>query len=207
MLDNLSQPVAFATIPLGPEISKDTSTSDIAASEIRADGGLSSDTDHDEPILSKFSRKIGLGRKHDMSGKTNQKSSSLTQRSSHSQEDGFDFAEDEDDFLETGLSTFILSTCRVGHLPKKDDLSGSFFLIPTGVDASPTVLKKENTTLKAEIATLKNRLEGTERVLKLRRDQDLQLRDSIFQATREVNLTCYLLFLLIIIHQGPARFG
>jgi len=127
MLDNLSQPVAFATVPLGPEISKDTSTSDITAPEIRVDGGLSSDTDHDEPILSKFSRKIGLGRKHDMSGKTNQKSSSLTQPSSHSQADGFDFGEDEDDFLETGLSTFILYTCRVGHLPKKTIFQGHFF--------------------------------------------------------------------------------
>jgi hypothetical protein len=113
MLDNLSQPVAFATIPLGPETSKDSSTSDMTAPEIRGDGGLSSDTDHDEPIFSKFSRKIGLGRKHDMLGKTNQKSSLITQASSHSQEAGFDFGEDEDDFLETGLSTSVLSTCRV----------------------------------------------------------------------------------------------
>lgn len=110
MLDNLSQPVAFATIPLGPETSQDSSTSDTTAPGIRGDGGLSSDTDHDEPIFSKFSRKIGLGRKSDRSGK---KSPSCTQASSHSQEGDFDFGEDEDDFLETGLSTFVISTCRV----------------------------------------------------------------------------------------------
>jgi len=69
-----------------------------------------------------------------------------------------------------------------------DELSGSFFLIPTGPESSPAALKKENITLKAEISLLKNRLEGTERVLKLRREQDVQLRDSIFQATREVSL-------------------
>ena len=74
-----------------------------------------------------------------------------------------------------------------------DELSGSFFLIPTGPEASPAALKKDNTILKAEIASLKNRLESTERVLKLRREQDVQLRDSIFQATREV----FLVFLFI----------
>lgn len=71
---------------------------------------------------------------------------------------------------------------------KGDELSGSFFLIPTGSEASPAALKNENTTLKAEIVSLKNRLETTERVLKLRREQDVHLRDSVFQATREVSL-------------------
>ena len=33
---------------------------------------------------------------------------------------------------------------------------------------------------------MKGRLEATERILKLRKEQDLQLRDSIFMATREV---------------------
>jgi len=69
-----------------------------------------------------------------------------------------------------------------------DDLSGSFYLIPSGAEPSPAVLKKENETLKAEISAMKSRLEASERVLKLRKEQDLQLRDSIFMATREV--TC-----------------
>ena len=33
---------------------------------------------------------------------------------------------------------------------------------------------------------MKGRLEAAERILKLRKEQDLQLRDSIFMATREV---------------------
>ena len=33
---------------------------------------------------------------------------------------------------------------------------------------------------------MKSRLDATERILKLRKEQDLQLRDSIFMATREV---------------------
>lgn len=72
---------------------------------------------------------------------------------------------------------------------KGDELSGSFFLIQTGSEPSPAALKKENTTLKAEIALVKSRLETTERILKLRREQDVQLRDSIFQATREVKFS------------------
>lgn len=79
----------------------------------------------------------------------------------------------------------------------KDDLSGSFFVVPTGSEASPAVLKKENATLRVEISTLKNRLEETERVLKLRREQDLHLRDSIFQATREVSSSFKLILLVL----------
>jgi hypothetical protein len=35
---------------------------------------------------------------------------------------------------------------------------------------------------------MKSRLEAAERMLKLRKEQDLQLRDSIFMATREVRI-------------------
>lgn len=67
-----------------------------------------------------------------------------------------------------------------------DDLSGSFFLIPSGPEASPAVLKKENDRLKAEVSAMKARLEGAEQILRLRKEQDMQLRDSIFMATKEV---------------------
>ena len=40
--------------------------------------------------------------------------------------------------------------------------------------------------MKTELASVKSRLEATERILRLRKEQDLQLRDSIFMATREV---------------------
>jgi hypothetical protein len=78
-----------------------------------------------------------------------------------------------------------------------DELSESFCLIPTGKEASPAVLHKENASLKLEIDVMKKRLEATERVLQLRKEQDSQLRDSIFQATREVPRlqSAYLLYL------------
>jgi len=47
-------------------------------------------------------------------------------------------------------------------------------------------------SLKAELASMKGRLEATERILKLRKEQDLQLRDSIFMATREVRILVHM---------------
>lgn len=190
MLDNLSQPVAFATIPLNQEPVQEPPSADQPTPDLRRDSG--SDTDLEEPILSKFSRKIGLVRTlGDRSRRTSQKavSPNTSQGSMSSNKSEFDF-EEEDDFLDAGLSSFSINPFIpwTHILMEGDELSGSFFLIPTGPEDSPAALKKENTTLKAEISLLKNRLEGTERVLKLRREQDVQLRDSIFQATREVSL-------------------
>ena len=111
MLDNLSQPVAFATIPLGPETPA-SPASDRPSPEARRDGNLSSDTDPDEPIFSKFSRKIGLGNKNDKSRKAGQRS--LSQASTSSQKSDFDFDdEDDDDFIDAGLSIFF---CIVVYL-------------------------------------------------------------------------------------------
>ncbi|KAF9533376.1 hypothetical protein CPB83DRAFT_845168 [Crepidotus variabilis] len=166
MLDNLSQPVAFATVPLGPDTPpQETPMAEKMASGHRRDGNLSSDTDPEEPIFSKFTRKIGLSNP----GSKISERTSRNQKPTHSTKSKDDFSfEEDDDFFEEG-----------------DDLSGSFFLIPTGSEPSPAVLKKENATLKAEVASLKSRLDGTEKVLKLRKEQDVHLRDSIFQATRE----------------------
>ncbi|PPQ64667.1 hypothetical protein CVT26_002757 [Gymnopilus dilepis] len=163
MLDNLSQPVAFATVPLGAP-DTNSPTADPKAQDNRRDGNLSSDTDIDEPIFSKFTRKIGMTREGSGGARSKRDGQSLASSSRTSSYDDDDF----EDFLEEG-----------------DDLSGSFFLIPSGGDPSPTVLKKENESLKAEINSMKSRLEAAERVLKLRKEQDLQLRDSIFMATRE----------------------
>lgn len=81
---------------------------------------------------------------------------------------------------------FLLHPIRALTFYIGDDLSGSFFLIPSGAEPPPAVLKKENESLKAEISSMKSRLEAAERMLKLRKEQDIQLRDSIFMATREV---------------------
>jgi uncharacterized protein YcgL (UPF0745 family) len=66
-----------------------------------------------------------------------------------------------------------------------DELSESFFLIPS--ENTMIALKKENNALKAEVQSIKKKLETTERVLQLRKEQDMQLRDSIVQASKEVN--------------------
>lgn len=68
MLENLSQPVAFATVPLGhPETP--TSLSPDTIDDLRPDGSLSSDTDLDEPIFSKFTRRIGMSREASKTGR------------------------------------------------------------------------------------------------------------------------------------------
>lgn len=58
MLDNLSQPVAFATAPLG---SAEGSTP-AAQRALRRDGSLSSDTDIEDPMATRFTRRIGMGK-------------------------------------------------------------------------------------------------------------------------------------------------
>lgn len=75
----------------------------------------------------------------------------------------------------------------LGHpsnLHTTDELSESFCVV--GTDASAAGLKLENATLKANVDNLKARLATMERMLKVRKDQDQQLRDSIVMARREV---------------------
>lgn len=68
-----------------------------------------------------------------------------------------------------------------------DELSESFYFIPSGDEPSPLVLKRENYSLKTELEVIRKRLELAERVIQVRKDQDMQLRESIVQATREVS--------------------
>ncbi|KAJ3797234.1 hypothetical protein GGU11DRAFT_816606 [Lentinula aff. detonsa] len=152
MLDNLSQPVAFATVPLGMEATAGTSSP-------RRDSSLSSDTEAEEPIVSRLTRKLGMGRS---SPAKQSKAFSRSLKPSVSS----DLDLDDDDFLDDG-----------------DDLSGSFYVIPS----EPTLssLKKESSALKAELELTQKRLEATERVLQVRKEQDMQLRESIVQASKE----------------------
>ncbi|KAL0947137.1 hypothetical protein HGRIS_013268 [Hohenbuehelia grisea] len=165
MLDNLSQPVAFATA-LGmeeEEIPQDTSSPLSTAS---ATGSFSGATDAVEPLVSRFKRRIGFRSSRDGSTSPLAPSSPKAgpSRLSHSpSSDDLD-----DDLLEAG-----------------DDLSESFYMIPGGVDPSPAALKRENVILKADIDSLQTRLEAAERMLQLRKEQDQQLRDSIVMARRE----------------------
>ncbi|KAJ3921131.1 hypothetical protein F5877DRAFT_89056 [Lentinula edodes] len=164
MLDNLSQPVAFATVPLGVEAIPGPSSP-------RRDSSLSSDTESEEPIVSRLTRKLGMGRTTSaMQSKTLSRSLKTPISSELELED--------DDFFDEG-----------------DDLSGSFYVIPS--ESTMSFLKKENVALKAEIELTQKRLEASERVLQMRKEQDMQLRESIVQASKEVNL------LLVAIHPPP----
>ncbi|KAK7466882.1 hypothetical protein VKT23_003945 [Stygiomarasmius scandens] len=158
MLDNLSQPVAFATAPLGtPAESSAATRSSTPPRAVRRDSSLSSDTDMDEPMVSRWTRKLGMTR-------TSSPRATRNQANLSTQTDII--TEDDDELFEDG-----------------DELSESFFLIPS--ESSMIALKKENNGLKAEVQALQKRLEATERVLQLRKEQDMQLRDSIVQASKE----------------------
>lgn len=113
MLDNLSQPVAFATVPLGNPEAPNELQMDVKPEEIRRDGALSSDTDVDEPIFSKFTRKIGMSREGSKSGRSGRSSRNLVGISvqpSYDDNDG-----DFEDFLEEGMS-IPMSFCILKQL-------------------------------------------------------------------------------------------
>ncbi|KAL0577249.1 hypothetical protein V5O48_004737 [Marasmius crinis-equi] len=158
MLDNLSQPVAFATAPLGiPEPSTSSS-----GKTTRPEDHFSSDTDHtdaEEHMASRLTRKLKLGK----SIRKTLEAASSGSSSSKAPEREPDF---DDDFLEDG-----------------DDSSDSFLLIPS--ESTMRAMKQENTELKGQVESLQKRLEATERVLQLRKEQDQHLRDSILQASKE----------------------
>jgi hypothetical protein len=96
MLDNLSQPVAFATAPLGaPESAPPNHVVRTKLSShagFRRDGSLSSDTDIEEPMVTRFARRLG------MSGDTKKSSSILNTKRVAT-------PDPEDDFDEGMLST------------------------------------------------------------------------------------------------------
>ncbi|KAJ4488180.1 hypothetical protein J3R30DRAFT_3654492 [Lentinula aciculospora] len=147
MLDNLSQPVAFATVPLGMDTTPGTL-------QPRRDSSLSSDTESEEPIVSRLTRKLGMGKS---SPATQSNPLSRSSKPLISSELDFD---DDDSFDE-----------------------GSFYVIPS--ESSTSALKKENVALRTEIESTQKRLEATERVLQMRKEQDMQLRESIVQASKE----------------------
>jgi len=157
MLDNLSQPVAFATVPLGME---DTRTqSGMAKSTLhKKDDDDNTDTEIEEPIFARLSRRIGIGLEA-------LKSPSFDTYRTPLSSDDF---EDVDELLE-----------------KDDEMSDSFYIVPTDSGLSQAALKRENVKLKTETESMRLRLETMERAIQLRKEQDMQLRDSIFQATRE----------------------
>lgn len=74
-----------------------------------------------------------------------------------------------------------------GNIEREDyDSSDSFCFIPSKSEPSQLVLKEENSALRSELEGMKKRLENAERMLKLRQEQDQQLRENIAVARREV---------------------
>lgn len=66
-------------------------------------------------------------------------------------------------------------------------MADSFCLIPSKSDSTvATTLKKENDALQADVEELRKRLASAEGMLKMRQEQDQQLRDSILLARKEV---------------------
>ncbi|KAG1756287.1 uncharacterized protein EDB91DRAFT_4955 [Suillus paluster] len=143
MLDNLSQPVAFATAPLGTEPPSGKKTS-------RRDGSSSSATDIEQPHTSKFLTRLGLD------GKFKSKADTLFEET------------DEEVFADEG-----------------NELSESFYMIPSDSEPSRSVLKKENASLKQDLETMSKRLAAAERIMQLRKEQDHQLRESIVMARHQ----------------------
>ncbi|KAF9818897.1 hypothetical protein IEO21_02435 [Rhodonia placenta] len=177
MLDYLSQPVAFATAPLAPPTPEHTP-------RLR-DASSSSDTDIEDALSRRLSRGIGLVKAarsrmltRNDSPATVSKSESGRAGRSHSfppqpQDVGSAGAGDDwDDDL--------------GH-DDDDDMADSFCLIPSKSDAVAKALQEENIALKAELETLQKRLASAEGMLKMRQEQDQQLRDSILLARKEAH--------------------
>jgi len=178
MLDNLSQPVAFATVPLGME---DTRTqSGMTKSTLhKKDDDDNTDTEIEEPIFARLSRRIGIGLEALKSPSVD------TYRTSLSSDD----FEDVDELLEKGkICRNVVFIYLKKSIATDDEMSDSFYLVPTDSGLSQAALKRENVQLKTDMESMRQRLETMERAIQLRKEQDMQLRDSIFQATREVGI-------------------
>lgn len=144
MLDNLSQPVAFATAPLGTEPPPSGKKSS------RRDGSSSSGADVEQPHTSTFFTRLGLD------GKFKSKVDTLLEET------------DEEVFADEG-----------------NELSESFYMIPSDSEPSRSALKKENGSLKQELEAMSKRLAAAERIMQLRKEQDQQLRESIVMARHQ----------------------
>ncbi|KAI0957112.1 hypothetical protein AcW1_005608 [Taiwanofungus camphoratus] len=172
MLDYLSQPVAFATAPLAPPNASPTQSR-------RRDGSSSSDTDIEDPISRRLSRGIGLVKAA--------RSRMLTRNSSSGT------VSDSDSGRAAGPSTFPprspppIDDWDEEFHADDDDMADSFCLIPSKSESPLNAFQRENTSLRAEIDVLQKQLASAEGMLKMRQEQDQQLRDSILLARKEAH--------------------
>jgi len=164
LLENISQPVAFASAPIRypPTPRKETGS----GVEPEVDRGIAS-------RLSGFSKRLV---------DTSYQIATGTQRA---QVTSNDMQDDLDEVLvDDGLSPICAVSVLSDMESSDDDMTESFFVIPSGDEKNK--LRKENAALKAEISTLQNQLGEVNVILKMRQDKDNALRDNILHARREV---------------------
>jgi len=177
MLEHLSQPVAFATAPLGPQLDPSSQNGG------RREGSSSEDTDIEDTRSKRLSRGIGLVKAA--------RSKILARQDSATS--------DSDGGRAPGPSTFPPKPQPTYAVDLRDDwddevrayddddMSDSFCLIPSGSEPPANTLKKENAELKAELEEMRKQLASAEATLKMRQEQDQHLRDSIMLARKEAH--------------------
>ncbi|KAI0361877.1 hypothetical protein OH77DRAFT_1416053 [Trametes cingulata] len=201
MLEYLSRPVAFATAPLAPEEPQHPSSSSSSSpggprrGTKTREGSSSSDTDFEDPISRKISKGISLVKaahsrmltKYDSvygaggaaaataSGSTGE-GGSAAGTSTFPPPPQPTHAIDLNDDWDDDVRAF-----------DEDDMADSFCLIPSKADPSAASLKEENAALRAELEKQRQQLANMELALKVRQEQDQQLRDSIMLARKEAH--------------------
>ncbi|KAI0374674.1 hypothetical protein BV20DRAFT_960816 [Pilatotrama ljubarskyi] len=190
MLEYLSRPVAFATAPLAPEEPPQPSSSSSPGPRRGTktrEGSSSSDTDFEDPISRKISRGISLVKaahsrmltKYDSvygAGGSAGESGSVAGTSTFPPPPQPTHAIELNDDWDDDIRAF-----------DEDDMADSFCLIPSKADPSAASLKEENAALKAELEKQRQQLANMELALKVRQEQDQQLRDSIMLARKEAH--------------------
>ena len=168
LLENISQPVAFASAPIRYP---PTPRKEIGASvEPDADRGIASRLSGFSKRLVDTSYQIAIGTQRG-------------QATSNSLQDDLDEVLADD-----GLSSVCVVSISSDLRFPDDDLAESFFVIPSGDEKDK--LRKGNAALKAEVSTLQNQLNEMKGILKIRQDKDNALRDNILHARREVRPIC-----------------
>ena len=188
MLEHLSQPVAFATAPLAPPENGPSS------SRIRTGN---SDTDLEDTFTKTFNRGLDFVKAARSKMLVRNDSGTYTSDSDSGRPGITTFppkpiADDWDDEFEADgtvpqspSAPGILSMCA--EETADDDMTDSFFVIPSKSDSSLSALKKENAVIKAQLEDERKKLAAAERLLKQRQEQDQHLRESIMLARKEVS--------------------
>jgi len=165
-LDHVSQPLAFATASLG--------LTESSQRELNRNGSYSSDTDTDGSVRH---RRALLGSRQKAQSPDGTSPATLDDphspdaaKPSHLGQSVIDIRNEFDEIAEEDY-----------------DSSDSFCFIPSKSEPSHSVLREENSILRSELEGMQKRLENAERMLKLRQEQDQQLRENIAVARREAH--------------------